>query len=444
MAALPRPLVTRCLPMNAPLPWPQSLWKTTAPETPANPPLTEDREADVTIIGAGYTGLRAALALAEAGKRVIVLDAGDVGFGASGRTGGQVNPMLPFNSPAKVEKIVGRRTFEKLAEQSLGSADEVFSLINTYQIDCQARQKGWLRVHHSKAAQRKARADIADWNAVGAKMRVIDGDEVTRLSGSRAYRTATLNPKGGAVQPLMFVRGLAQAGTARGVEIFGQSAVKALERDNATWVAHTTGGTVRSAWVVVATNGYSDALVTDLAKSIFPITPIQIATDPLPDEIIGDILPEGHTISDSRRVIMYARREPDNRMVYGGHGEPDGKGGLKGFEWLMRDAERVFPQLQGVTWTHRWGGNIAVTEDHLPHLHEPQDGLIVGLGYNGRGVAMSNVMGRVMAERILGAPAEDLPFPVTQVAGIPLRNLKVMGMKHVIRWMKFLDYLETR
>ncbi|OAN76599.1 FAD-binding oxidoreductase [Jannaschia sp. EhC01] len=430
--------------MTAQIPWPNSLWKHTAPTAAAHAPLREEVTADVTVIGAGYTGLRAALALAEAGLRVVVLDAGDVGWGASGRTGGQVNPMLPFNSPAQVKAMVGARTFEKLAEQSLGSADELFDLINTYQIDCQARQNGWLRVHHSKAAQTKASADIAEWNAVGAEMQVIDRDAVAAISGTRAYRTGTLNPKGGAVHPLMFVRGLAAAGKARGVAIYGQSAVTGLLKEAKTWVTRTDGGAVRSEWVVVATNGYTDGLVKDLAASILPVSPIQIATEPLPEDVIGDILPKGHTISDSRRVIMYARREPDNRMVYGGHGEPDGKGGLKGFEWLVKDAERVFPQLRGVSWPHRWGGNIAVTEDHLPHLHEPQAGLIVGLGYNGRGVAMSNVMGRVMAERILGARPEDLPFPVTQVAGIPLRRMKVFGMKYVIRWMKVLDYLETR
>lgn len=430
--------------MTAHLPWPKSLWAQTAPDMAANPALSAQIAADVTVIGAGYTGLRAALALAEAGMQVAVLDAGDVGFGASGRTGGQVNPMLPFNAPAKIKAMVGARTFETLAEQSLGSADEVFDLINTYQIECQARQNGWLRVHHSKAAQKAATADIANWNAVGAEMRVIDRDEVTAISGSSVYRTGTLNPRGGAVHPLMFARGLAAAGLARGVQIFGQSAVTGLSKAGAKWVARTEVGAVTSDWVVVATNGYSDGLVQDLANSVIPITPIQIATDPLPSDIIDSILPEGHTISDSRRVIMYARREPDNRMVYGGHGQPDKNGNLSGFDWLARDAERVFPQLRGVTWTHRWGGRIAVTEDHLPHLHEPKAGLIVGLGYNGRGVAMSNVMGRVMAERILGARPEDLPFPVTKVAGIPLRGLKVMGMKHLIRWMKFLDYLETR
>ncbi|ABD56868.1 NAD(P)/FAD-dependent oxidoreductase [Jannaschia sp. CCS1] len=423
---------------------PGSLWRATAPDTPPNPSLAGEAEADVTIIGAGYTGLRAALALAEAGLRVIVLEAGDVGSGASGRTGGQVNPMLPFNSPEQTRKLVGDRIFDRLAEQSLGSADEIFALIKTYQIECQARQNGWLRVHHSKAAQRKATADIADWNAIGAEMRVVDRDEVAALSGSTAYRTGTVNPRGGAVHPMMFVRGLAAAGQARGVAIHGQSAVRDLSKDGATWVVRTDAGSVRSDWVVVATNGYSGDLVKRLDKSILPVSPIQIASDPLPDDVIGSVLPRGHTISDSRRVIMYARREPDNRMVYGGHGEPDRNGTLGGFDWLMKDVARVFPQLRDVKWTYRWGGNIAVTEDHLPHLHEPQAGLIVGLGYNGRGVAMSNVMGRVMAERILGAPPEDLPFPVTDVAGIPMRRLKMVGMKHVIRWMKFLDYLETR
>lgn len=423
---------------------PMSLWRATTPAVADNPALAGDATADVTVIGAGYTGLRTALALAEAGLRVIVLDAGDVGSGASGRTGGQVNPMLPFNSPEQTRKLVGDKTFERLAEQSLGSADEIFALIKTYQIDCQARQNGWLRVHHSRAAQRNATADITNWNAIGAEMRVVDQDEVAALSGSRAYRTGTLNPSGGAVHPMMFVRGLAQAGQARGVTIHGHSAVQDLSKDGAKWMVRTPDGAVRSDWVVVATNGYTGGLVKSLDKSIFPISPIQIASDPLPDDIIGDVLPRGHTISDSRRVIMYARREPDNRMVYGGHGEPDRHGNLHGFDWLVKDVRRVFPQLRDVKWTYRWGGNIAVTEDHLPHLHEPQPGLIVGLGYNGRGVAMSNVMGRVMAERILGASPETLPFPVTDVAGIPLRSLKVMGMKHVIRWMKFLDYLETR
>ncbi len=424
--------------------WPRSLWAHTAPQTPANPPVEGVVDADVTVIGAGFTGLRAALALAEAGSRVVVLDAGDVGWGASGRTGGQVNPMMPFNAPSRIREMVGAATFERLAETSLNSADELFTLIKTYQIDCQARQKGWLRVAHGPKAMRKARADIKGWNDLGAQMEVIGSDEVCRLSGSPAYQGGVVNPRGGAIHPLMYARGLAAAAVSRGAQIFGGSPVTDLSQTEGGWTATTPKGQVRSEWVIVATNGYSDDLIPNLDRTVIPITPIQIATDPLPDEVIDTILPMGHTISDSRRVIMYARREPDNRIVYGGHGTSDRQGNLRGFDWLVRDAERVFPQLKGANWTHRWGGRIAITDDHMPHLHEPAKGLLAGLGYNGRGVAMSNIMGRIMAERALGAAHDTLPLPVTKVAPIPMRQLKVFGLPWVVKGMKMLDRWETR
>ncbi len=128
--------------------FPASLWVHTAAAIDPCPPLTDDVDCDVTIVGAGFTGLRAALALAEAGSRVVVIDAGDVGWGASGRNGGQVNPMLPFNGPDQLHKLLGPSYFERLTQASLNSADELFALIRRYQIDCDARQHGWLRVDH--------------------------------------------------------------------------------------------------------------------------------------------------------------------------------------------------------------------------------------------------------------------------------------------------------
>ncbi len=419
-------------------------WADTAPEGTLHPPLIERVESDVTIIGAGFTGLRAALFLAEAGTRVTVLDAGDVAYGASGRSGGQVNPMLPFNTPSNLQKMLGTTYFERLTEASLNSADEVFELIKTYQIDCQARQNGWLRVLHNARARRQAEEGVAAWNAHGAGMEVIGQEEVTRLSGSQVYSAGVVTPRGGAVQPLSLSLGLAQAAKQRGVVIHGGSAVTALDRQEGKWIAKTALGQVRSDWVIVATNGYTDRLIPKLDKSVLPVHPVQMVTQPLPDDLINEILPEGHTISDSRRVIMYARREPGNRLVYGGHGKELADGQIGGFKWLKQDAERVFPQLKGVTWTHRWGGRIAITEDHLPHLHEPQKGLLVGLGYNGRGVAMSHVMGRVMAERVLGKAADALAFPTSAIRDMPFQTVQRMGLGTVVRFMKFLDYLETR
>ncbi|MEM8578599.1 MAG: FAD-binding oxidoreductase, partial [Pseudomonadota bacterium] len=214
-----------------------------------------------------------------------------------------------------------------------------------------------------------------------------------------------------------------------------------LEQDGAHWRAHTPGGTVRSRQVIVATNGYTDRLVPGLAESIVPLTPIQIATDPLPKDVLDSILPQGHTISDSRRVIMYARREPDGRLVYGGLGRLRG-GAFHGFDWLRRDAVRVFPQLAGTAWTHAWGGRIALTGDHLPHIHQPQEGLLVGLGYNGRGVAMSFVMGRTLAEAALGQTTLDLP--ISRITPFPWRRIKRFGMGAAISYMRLRDSFEFR
>lgn len=427
----------------APVQKPASLWAATATMPHPHPPLKTSLEVDVTVIGAGFTGLRAALYLAEAGTKVAVVDAGDVGYGASGRTGGQVNPMLPINTPQKLKKLLGNTYFERLAETSLNSADEVFNLINDYQIDCQARQNGWLRALHSHKALKDTMAGIAEWNQFGANMEIIDRDEIQKRAGTKAYHAGILTPRGGAIQPMSFVVGLANEAKKHGCQIFGQSAVIELGKSSGKWLAQTKSGSIKSSWVIVATNGYTGDLIPKLATSIMPVTPIQIATDPLPQEVIGSVLPQGHTVSDSRRVIMYARREPDNRMVYGSHGKIFPSEKVGGSERLIKDATRVFPQLKGVNWTYRWGGRIAITDDHLPHLHEPKPGLLVGLGYNGRGVAMSNVMGRVMAERVLGKPADALPFPTNRIKDVPLRPIKMLGMGTAIWFMRLMDYLET-
>jgi glycine/D-amino acid oxidase-like deaminating enzyme len=424
--------------------FPDSLWADTATRLDPNPALDGDASCDVVVVGAGFTGLRAALQLAEAGSRVIVVDAGDVGWGASGRNGGQVNPMLPFNTPDKLMKLVGPQYFERLTETSLNSADALFDMIRKYDIDCQARQNGWLRVDHCNQARKVSASNTEIWNRHGADMHVVEGDEVARLSGSKSFQSGVVAPRGGAVQPLSLTRGLARAALACGVTIHGQTPVTGLREAGKGWVVKTATGNVSAEWVVFATNGYTDGLCSGLAESIIPLVSIQIATDPLSPQQIESILPEGHTISDTRRVIMYSRREPDDRLVYGSVGKFGADEQFGGFDWLVRDARRVFPQLGEVSWRFRWGGQIAITEDRLPHFHEPRKGLIAGLGYNGRGVAMSHVMGLTLAQRVLGAAPESLPFPSTAIKSMPFRAIQMMGKGSVIQMMRMLDYLESR
>ncbi len=421
-----------------------SLWAATVSKRYAGVPLAEDVTCDVAVIGAGFTGLRAALDLSEAGSTVTVVDAGGVGWGASGRNGGQVNPMLPVYQPNDLMKAVGATYFERLAEVSLGSADALFDLIRKYDIACDARQKGWLRVDHCPKARETARKGARLWAEYGADFQFIDGDEVRRLSGSPAYDSAMLAPKGGAVHPLSLVCGLAHAAEALGARIFERTAVKGLTRKAGRWTLDCGPHRIDAEQVILATNGYSGALRPDIARTIVSVTSIQMGLDPLPEEVIESILPEGHTIADTRRSIMYARREPQNRFVYGGASAMGFDGKPKGFEGMRKDAERVFPQLRGAQWRYRWGGQIALTHDRVPNFMEPEPGLIAGLGYNGRGVAMSHVMGKVLADRALGTPADALPFPVSKSDPMAFKRVQEFGAGIALAAMRMADNREMR
>lgn len=406
--------------------------------------LAGAHEADVAVIGAGFTGLRAAHELTRAGTSVAVLDAGTVAGGASGRTGGQVNPMLPFNTPDQLRALLGDAFFDRLVPTALGSADALFDYIRAHQFDCDARQNGWLRVCHSAGALRNAKANAEAWNRLGAGMEIVGREDIFALSGTRAYHAGIVTPRGGAVQPMKLALAMARAVRQQGGRIYEHSAVLGMDRQGARWILRGAQGQVSAAQVIVATNGYSGDLIPKLSRSIIAATPIQMATDPLPEGVIGQILPQGHTISDSRRVIMYARREPDNRMVYGSHGSLSAANVPGGFKALHRDALRVFPQLKDAHWTHGWGGRVAVTDDHLPHLHQPQPGVLVGLGYNGRGVAMSQVMGQALAARALGRPEGDIPLPVTEIKPIFAHAIQTRGVGTAVWFLRLLDYLESR
>lgn len=423
---------------------PNSLWRATAKQTLKMPELTDDAVCDVLVVGAGFTGLSAALELAERGTDVIVVDAVDVGWGASGRNGGQVNPMLPVEDPEKLREAVGAPYFERLAEISLGSADTLFELIDRYEIDCEPRRNGWLRVNHCAAARTRAEQAAQAWNKFGADFEFLEGDEVVKLTGSPTYRSAVFSKKGGAVQPLDLVNGLAQAALGAGAKLFANAPVDRLSKDGDQWTAHSGQRRVHARAVIGATNGYSDRLFPGLSDSIAVFSPIQIATDPLEEAVLAPVLPGGHTLSDTRRLIMYARREPDNRFVFGGIGYPNLLGRTGGYRWLLHDVKKIFPSLRHTGFKYKWGGKIALTTDQIPHLHEPDRGLAVGLGYNGRGVAMSVIMGKVLADRILGAEPHTLPFPITPIGRYPFGALQSKAAGLGMAWMRWQDQSEMK
>ncbi|MEM7223169.1 MAG: FAD-binding oxidoreductase [Pseudomonadota bacterium] len=420
---------------------PKSLWASTAVPPPDAPSLNRAVSCDAVIVGAGFTGLRAALALAEDHAQVAVLEAAEIGWGASGRTGGQVNPLLPTHQPEEVEAQLGPDAAARLIGATVGSADELFAFIERYQIPCDAVQKGWVRVAHCQSAARKFEQQCRSWIRAGAGIAFLESNEIAETVGSDAYAFGALVESGGSIQPLSYVRGLARAAAQAGAQVFSRSPVTALARKNGAWHLRTPGGEVTADKVLLCTNGYTDRLWPKLGRSIVPVTSVQIASEPLPESIGKSILAEGRTFADTRRLIYYGRRDREERFLLGslGHGPDSAE---LDYQRVKAEALRLFPQLAGIKWTHQWNGRIAITRDHLPHLHEPAPGLLIGLGYNGRGVAMSNVMGRALAERALGAEASSLPFPITPITGYPFHGFKDLGVGVALRWMKLRDGLE--
>jgi len=419
-----------------------AFWTTTGAPVDRYDPLGGDVTCDVVVVGGGFTGLRTALDLARAGTDVQVVEGGQIGQGASGRSGGQVNPMLAVARPEELRAAVGDTYFERMTEASLASADDLFELIRTEDIDCEARQHGWIRAEHCTTASRVARRNAKLWNAFGAGFEFIGAQETRRKTGAHGYVGAVVSPKGGAVQPLSLVRGLARAAARAGARIAVQSRVTGMTRKDGVWTVSVGAHRIRARQVVLATNGYTDGIQKGLRRSILPFTSIQIATDVLPDDVLAELLPGGHTISDTRRLIMYSRREPGGQFVYGGMGFTQPGGPMRGFSWMLQDVARLFPALAGVTWRYRWGGQIAITEDRVPHLHEPQPGIVAGLGYTGRGVAMSHLMGRELARRALGAAPNSLVFPVTPIKPYAYGAIQSAGSPLALCYLRLRDQLE--
>ena len=197
-----------------------SLWEQNAIPCPQTDKLSTQIHVDTVIVGAGFTGLRAALLLAESGLKVAIVEANTIGWGASGRNGGQVNPLPPENTPETMEKSLGPKFKGRMIEAMLGSADELFGLIEKYSINCQARQKGWLRVDHYPGARNNARQAARAWSEYGIDVEYLEGENLHGETGSKAFDSGTLIKKGGAIHPMSYARGLAQCAIDSGARIF--------------------------------------------------------------------------------------------------------------------------------------------------------------------------------------------------------------------------------
>lgn len=402
---------------------PGCVYLSTAPAAPATPPLDSAIGADVAVVGAGYTGLSAALALAERGHRVAVLEAFEPGWGAAGRNGGQVNPGLK-NDPDAVERRFGPDAGARLVRLAGEAPGVLFDLVERLGIECEARRSGTLCVAQ-RAAQLPALAAAArQWQRRGAKVEAWDAGQVFAATGCTRFAGGTFDARGGSVNPLALARGLAAAAIGAGARIFGASRASRLQRDGGGWRVHAGSGSVRADAVILATDGYSDGLWPGLRTSIIPIHSSIIASAPLPAALAAGVLPAGAVVYEAGEVTMYYRRDREGRLLMGGRGPQRGTPRRSDFEHLVRHALTLWPQLAKVEWTHWWSGQFALTPDYYPRLHRPEPGLLIALGYSGRGVALATAIGPHLAAAAAGdAAADPMPLPETPIRQVPLHGL---------------------
>ncbi len=397
-------------------------WTTTAQSAPDVEPLKTSLSVDVLVVGGGLTGCRTALGLAEAGVSVALVDGKNIGWGASGRSGGQCNPIWR-KTPAELGRILGARHGDNLVRTTLTAADDLFSDIRTYQVDCDAVQAGWVQAAHTRRAVKTMRALGKAWSDAGADITEMEGTEVYDASGSTAYKWALRHKAGGHVHPLSLTRGYAKAAIARGAQMFRDTPVTRLERLDGKWRAKAGAGEITAENVVLTTNAYTDDLWPDLKKTFHPLVSISIATTPLSEDQRRTVLPGSVTLSDSRLAIYYARYDRDGRLIFGCVGSNDNVDTLGGYGRLRRGLKTVFPQIADIPVERKWAGRIAVTPEMMPHMHEPAPGVLAGIGFSGRGIAMTSVMGRALSSKLLGTSGDDLPFPVLPISPIPMHGI---------------------
>lgn len=417
-----------------------NLWEDTAVPAPPTPPLQESATADVVVIGAGYLGLAAALHLAEAGVRVVVLEAEEPGWGASGRNGGQIIPGLKYD-PDEVEAMLGREPGERLWRFAAATADVVFTLIERLELRAEARRTAWVQAVHSAKSALRAQRRAEQWQRRGAPVAYLDAAATASVTGTDRYIGAFVDRRAGALHPLSYARELARAALARGAQINGKSNVTGIARRDGRWaVTAERGPVVCAEMVLVCTNAYSSSLVPRLDRSIVAANSLQIATVPLPEALKRTILPGGEVLSDTRKIIRYYRLDSAGRLIMGGRGPYRDPGPERDWGHLKRDVHGLFPALRGVAFTHRWGGRVAIHTDYLPHVHEPAPRLLVAIGCQGRGVGWQTAIGIELAKHALD-PTHEFPMPVTPVRAIPLHSFKAVGTSALIATYRVLDRL---
>ncbi|CAM3837233.1 NAD(P)/FAD-dependent oxidoreductase [Parendozoicomonas haliclonae] len=373
-----------------------SIYAATAHTFPQPPHLVGEHKTDVVVIGAGLTGISAALELTLKGYSVSVLEAHDIGWGASGRSGGQLIVGIA-DSVETMIRTMGKADAKKAFDISVEAIQLVKDRVARHNIDCDLTS-GQLEVaskaSHVRDFQQSVDIHTTEFNY---PLQFKTAEEITDMTGSPIYHGGCYDPAGGHVHPLNYTLGLARAAAELGVRFYEHSPVVDIKQQKQPLVI-ADKGQIRCDYLVVASNAYIDRLVPDLARYILPVGSYICATEPVPDNVLKD----NPAVADSKYLLSYFRKDVDGRLLWGGRTGLTRNMPENVRQVMTKRIEQAFPQLKGIRIEKHWGGNIAVTMNRMPHFGRLQNNIYFLHGYSGHGMAMSGMGGKLLAEAVSG------------------------------------------
>jgi len=417
--------------------WPESLWAAVTPPGPELPELIGMQQADVIVIGGGFTGLSTALHLREAGVDVAIVEAMEPGWGASGRNNGQVIPTLSRPDP---EAIIARHgaVGERFVTMLRDSASMLFDVVKRYNVDAEQEQTGWVQPVHSPGRIEIAERRVRQWSKFGAPVELLSREQTRDMTGSDAWYGGFWNRSGGHVNPLALARGLARAVLGLGARIYARSPAVSFERRNDKWVVKTEKGEISGRALVVASNAYSGefskSLAPDIAHEVMPVLSWQMATQPLSDNVRKTIIPGRQAMSDTHGELYFARYDARNRLVTGGAVLGPGNQVERIKARVTERLQRLWPQIGEVSFDYVWNGYVGMTADFLPRIHRLGPNAYGWTGCNGRAVALTIPLGRELAKAVRGVPESELALPFTEPVPFMMHGL----LRKIAPWMLLL------
>ncbi len=385
-------------------------WWDDAPRPDVPKTALPDR-VDVAIIGAGYTGLTAAIILARAGRSVLVVEKGAIGDGCSSRNGGQIGASVKPDLP-ELTKHYGREGAVAIMQEGFASLDYIRRFVEAEKIDCDFRVCGrFVGAHRPNRYEQMARTFESIKDVVPIEWHMVPKADMRQEIGTDAYHGGAVLPQHAGLQPAKYVDGLYDRAAAAGAQVATNTLVIGIDKNNDGGASIVTErGKVAARDVIVATNGYTSRLTPGLQRRVIPIGSYMIATEEIPEDLMARLAPKHRVMNDTRKVVYYFTTSPDRkRMVFGGRvalkeTDPEISGPR-----LHAVMAGIWPELKDTKISHSWMGFVAYTFDHLPHLGQ-RDGVWYSMGYCGSGVAWASYLGHKLAHKVLDDPEGQTAF----------------------------------